>query len=187
MLTHCNAGALAGVEGGSALSAVQVLHERGELREVFVPETRPLLQGARLTAWELGRMGVAHRVIVDGAGAGLILAGRVDAVVVGADRIAANGDVANKVGTLPHALAAAHAGIPFVVAAPESTLDPAVAGGADIPIEERDPEEILGVAAAPGSRALNLAFDVTPAALVSAIVTERRVIRPAAGERPFPL
>ena len=191
VLTHCNAGALAGVEGGSALSAVQVLHERGELREVFVPETRPLLQGARLTAWELGRMGVAHRVIVDGAGAGLILAGRVDAVVVGADRIAANGDVANKVGTLPHALAAAHAGIPFVVAAPESTLDPAVADGTDIPIEERDPEEILGAdggrVAAPGSPALNLAFDVTPAALVSAIVTERRVIRPAAGERPFPL
>jgi methylthioribose-1-phosphate isomerase len=190
VMTHCNAGALAGVEGGSALSAVRVLHERGELAEVLVPETRPLLQGARLTAWELGRMGVAHRVIVDGAGAGLILGGRVDAVVVGADRIAANGDVANKVGTLAHALAAAHAGIPFVVAAPESTLDRHVAHGADIPIEEREPEEILGLGgarvAAPGSGALNPAFDVTPAGLVTAIVTERRVIRPALGERPFP-
>jgi methylthioribose-1-phosphate isomerase len=190
VLTHCNAGALAGVEGGSALSAVQVLHERGELAEVLVPETRPLLQGARLTAWELGRMGVAHRVIVDGAGAGLILGGRVDAVIVGADRIAANGDVANKVGTLPHALAAAHAGIPFVVAAPESTLDPAVPDGAAIPIEERDPGEILerdgARVAAPGSPALNPAFDVTPASLVTAIVTERRTIRPARGERPFP-
>jgi methylthioribose-1-phosphate isomerase len=111
-------------------------------------------------------------------------------VVVGADRIAANGDVANKVGTLAHALAAAHAGIPFVVAAPESTLDPHVAHGADIPIEEREPDEILGLGgtrvAAPGSGALNPAFDVTPAGLVTAIVTERRVIRPALGERPFP-
>ena len=186
VLTHCNAGALAGVEGGSALSAVRVLHERGILREVFVPETRPLLQGARLTAWELGRQGIAHRVIVDGAAAGLILGGRVDAVVVGADRIARNGDVANKVGTLPHALAASFAGIPFVVAAPESTIDLTVASGADIPIEERDPAEILRRdgrrVAAPGSDALNLAFDVTPAALVTAIVTERRVIRPADGE-----
>lgn len=185
LLTHCNAGALAAVEHGSALSVVRVLRDRGGLREVLVAETRPLLQGSRLTAWELGRMGVAHRVVVDGAGAGLILAGRVDAVVVGADRIARNGDVANKVGTLPHALAARWAGIPFVVAAPESTIDPAVAAGADIPIEERDPAEILEHdgrrVAPPGTRALNLAFDVTPAALVSAIVTERRVIRPAEG------
>lgn len=188
ILTHCNAGALAGVEWGSALSAVRVLHERDAVREVFVSETRPLLQGARLTAWELDRLGVAHRVVVDGAGAGMILGGLVDAVVVGADRIAANGDVANKVGTLPHALAAARAGIPFVVAAPESTIDVATATGADIEIEERDPEEILAFdghrIAPPGAHAFNPAFDVTPAELVSAIVTERRIIRPAAGERP---
>jgi len=186
VLTHCNAGALAGVEYGSALSAVRVLHERGALAEVLVSETRPLLQGARLTAWELARLGVAHRVIVDGAGAGLILAGRVDAVIVGADRIARNGDVANKVGTLPHALAAARAGIPFVVAAPESTIDLAIASGAEIPIEERDPDEVLAVGgervAPPGTQGLNPAFDVTPAELVSAIVTEARVVRPAQGE-----
>jgi methylthioribose-1-phosphate isomerase len=185
VLTHCNTGALAAVEHGSALSAIRVLHERGGIGEVLVAETRPLLQGARLTAWELGRLGVPHRVIVDGAGAGLILAGRVDAVVVGADRIARNGDVANKVGTLPHALAADRAGIPFVVAAPESTIDLGVASGADIPIEERDPREILERdgrrVAPPGTEALNPAFDVTPAALVDAIVTERRVIHPREG------
>jgi len=186
VLTHCNAGALAGVQYGSALSALRVLHGQGALGEVFVSETRPLMQGARLTAWELARLGVAHRVIVDGAGAGLILAGRVDAVIVGADRIARNGDVANKVGTLPHALAAARAGIPFVVAAPESTVDLALASGAEIPIEERDPDEVLALngtrIAPPGTRGLNPAFDVTPAELVSAIVTEARVVRPALGE-----
>jgi S-methyl-5-thioribose-1-phosphate isomerase len=190
VLTHCNAGALAGVEGGSALAAVQALHERGDLAEVFVAETRPLLQGARLTAWELARLGAAHRVIVDGAGAGLILGGRVDGVIVGADRIARNGDVANKVGTLAHALAAARAGVPFVVAAPEATIDYALADGAAIPIEERDPQEILSLAgrrlAPPQTGALNPAFDVTPAALVSAIVTEARVIRPADGPIPPP-
>jgi S-methyl-5-thioribose-1-phosphate isomerase len=188
LLTHCNAGALAGVEWGSALAAVRVLHERTGVQEVLVSETRPLLQGARLTAWELAHMGVEHRVIVDGAGAGLILGGRVDAVVVGADRIAANGDVANKVGTLPHALAAARAGVLFVVAAPEATIDVRTATGGEIEIEERDPEEVLVVdgrrTAPPGTGALNPAFDVTPAALVTAIVTERRVIRPALGERP---
>jgi S-methyl-5-thioribose-1-phosphate isomerase len=182
ILTHCNAGALAGTEWGTALSIIRVLHERGGISEVFVGETRPLLQGARLTAWELGRMGVPHRVVVDGAGAGLILAGRVDAVVVGADRIARNGDVANKVGTVAHALAARRAGIPFIVAAPESTLDPDTATGADIAIEERDPNEVLciaGVRIAPErSGALNLAFDVTPVDLVTAIVTESRVIYP---------
>ena len=164
------------------------MHERGSLVSVTADETRPLLQGARLTAFELVEMGVEHRIVVDGAGASVIARGLADAVVVGADRIAANGDVANKIGTYPLALAAARAGIPFVVAAPESTLDPATASGDDIEIEERSPDEILGVGAgrvAPaGSAALNLAFDVTPADLVTAIVTERRVIRPAAGERP---
>jgi methylthioribose-1-phosphate isomerase len=182
ILTHCNAGALAGVEWGTALSIVRVLHERGAIAEVFVSETRPLLQGARLTAWELGRMGVPHRVVVDGAGAGLILSGRVDAVVVGADRIARNGDVANKIGTVAHALAAKRAGVPFVVAAPESTIDPGTASGREINIEERDPGEVLCLGghriAASHSSALNLAFDVTPRDLVSAIVTETRVIRP---------
>ena len=182
ILTHCNAGALAGVEWGTALSIVRVLLERGMLDEVFVSETRPLLQGARLTTWELGRMGASHRVIVDGAGAGLILSGRVDAVIVGADRIARNGDVANKVGTLAHALAAKRAGIPFIVAAPEATIDVETRTGAEIRIEERDPDEVLcvvGQRIAPvGTGALNLAFDVTPADLVTAIVTEHRVIRP---------
>jgi methylthioribose-1-phosphate isomerase len=182
ILTHCNAGALAGAEWGTALSIVRVLHERGAIAEVFVSETRPLLQGSRLTAWELGGMGIPHRVVVDGAGAGLIMGGLVDAVIVGADRIARNGDVANKVGTVAHALAAKRAGIPFVVAAPESTIDPDTATGKDIRIEERDPDEVLcfgGQRIAPaGSTALNLAFDVTPGDLVSAIVTETRVIRP---------
>ncbi|MEK6225052.1 MAG: S-methyl-5-thioribose-1-phosphate isomerase [Chloroflexota bacterium] len=182
ILTHCNAGALAGTEWGTALSIIRVLHDRGAISEIFVSETRPLLQGARLTAWELGRMGVPHRVVVDGAGAGLILAGRVDAVIVGADRIARNGDVANKVGTVAHALAARRAGIPFIVAAPESTFDPDTASGAAIAIEERDPNEVLcigGVRIAPErSGALNLAFDVTPVDLVTAIVTESRVIYP---------
>ena len=155
---------------------------------VTADETRPLLQGSRLTAFELVDLGIEHRIVVDGAGPSVIARGLADAVVVGADRIAANGDVANKIGTYPLALAAARAGIPFVVAAPESTLDPATATGADIEIEERSPDEVLGVGAsrvAPlGSGALNLAFDVTPADLVTAIVTERRVIRPAAGETP---
>jgi len=182
VLTHCNAGALAGVETGTALAVIEQLHERGDLEHVYVCETRPLLQGSRLTAWELARAGVPHSVIVDGAAAGLILGDQVDAVVVGADRITANGDVVNKVGTLAHALAAARRGVPFVVAAPESTIDPALASGRQVPIELRDPEEVLSLngrrIAPPGVTALNLAFDVTPADLVTAIVTEHRVIRP---------
>ena len=184
ILTHCNAGALAAVTVGTALAVIGALRERGGAELVYACETRPLLQGARLTTWELARMGIPHRLIVDGAAAGLIVGGRVDAVVVGADRIAANGDVANKVGTLAHALAARRAGIPFVVAAPESTFDPDTATGNEIRIEERDEGEVLefrGVrAAGPGTRALNPAFDVTPADLVTAIVTERRTIRPSA-------
>lgn len=183
ILTHCNAGALAGVEHGTALSVVMALHREQQLEMVLVCETRPLLQGARLTAWELTRGEVEHRVIVDSAAAGLILAGEVDAVVVGADRIAANGDVANKVGTLGHALAAQRAGVPFLVAAPEDTIDARTASGADIPIEYRSEREVLvwdgHEIAPPTTRALNPAFDVTPADLVTAVVTERRTLRPA--------
>jgi methylthioribose-1-phosphate isomerase len=186
--THCNAGALACVDFGTALGVVQVVHERGGLDRVYVDESRPLLQGARLTAWELDRLGADYRLVVDGAGPSLIARGLVDAVVVGADRVAANGDVANKIGTYPLALAAGRAGVPFVVAAPESTVDPATTDGAAIEIEDRGDDEVTSVAgrsvAPAGARAVNPAFDVTPADLVTAIVTERRVVRPAAGERP---
>ncbi|HKY65915.1 MAG TPA: S-methyl-5-thioribose-1-phosphate isomerase, partial [Acidimicrobiales bacterium] len=184
--THCNAGALACVDVGTALGVVRALHARGAVERVYADETRPLLQGARLTAWELQALGVDYRVAVDGAGPSLIARGLVDAVVVGADRVAANGDVANKVGTYPLALAAARAGIPFVVAAPESTVDAATPDGAAIEIEDRGGDEVLawaGVTVAPeGARAVNPAFDVTPADLVTAVVTEGRVVRPAAGE-----
>jgi methylthioribose-1-phosphate isomerase len=176
LLTHCNTGWLAAVEWGTALGIVTVLHERGLLELVYADETRPLLQGARLTAWELAAQRIDHRVVVDGAAPSLIARGLVDAVVVGADRIAANGDVANKIGTYPLALAAARAGIPFVAAAPESTVDADTPAGESIEIEERDPAE---VAAGP---AYNPAFDVTPADLVTAVVTERRTVRPAGGE-----
>jgi S-methyl-5-thioribose-1-phosphate isomerase len=190
VLTHCNAGGLACVEWGTALGVVRALHEAGEVVEVFADETRPLLQGARLTAWELGRMGVPHRVVADGAGPSVVARGLVDFVIVGADRVAANGDVVNKVGTYPLALAAARADVPFVVAAPESTVDLLTATGADVHIEERDPDEVLswqGVrVAAEGAGALNLAFDVTPFDLVTALVTERRVVRLGAGERLAP-
>jgi methylthioribose-1-phosphate isomerase len=186
--THCNAGGLAAVEVGTALEVVRALHARGQVGRVYADETRPLLQGSRLTAWELERMGAAYRLVVDGAGPSLIARGLVDAVVVGSDRIAASGDVANKIGTYPLALAAARSRIPFVVVAPESTIDPATPDGAAIAIEDRDADEVLawdGHRVAPaGAEAVNPAFDVTPADLVTAIVTERRVVRPAAGERP---
>jgi len=188
LMTHCNAGGLAGVEWGTALGVVRAAHEDRMLAEVFSCETRPLLQGARLTAWELERMGVPYRVLTDSAGPVLVTSGRVDAVVVGADRIAANGDTANKVGTFSHALAAHRAGVPFLVAAPEMTIDATTPTGADIPIEERAEDEVLTLAghrtAPPGARAWNPAFDVTPADLITAIVTERRVIRLDRGERP---
>ena len=176
LLTHCNTGWLAAVEWGTALGIITVLHERGQVEHVYADETRPLLQGARLTAWELAALRIDHRVVVDGAAPSLIARGLVDAVVVGADRIAANGDVANKVGTFPLALAAARAGIPFVVAAPESTVDEDTPSGASIEIEERDPAEVTA------GPAYNPAFDVTPADLVTALVTERRTVRPARGE-----
>lgn len=184
VLTHCNTGALAAVEYGTGLGVIGALHRRRPLDMVYVSETRPLLQGSRLTAWELAQAGIPYRILVDSASAGLILGGGVDAVVVGADRIAANGDVANKVGTLAHALAARRAGIPFIVAAPEATFSVDLPSGADIPIEERDPHEVLELrthlVAPRGSRAYNPAFDVTPADLVTAIVSETRILYPAA-------
>ena len=185
--THCNAGALATVEWGTALGIVRALFARRRLGLVYAGETRPLLQGSRLTAWELTELGADYRLVVDGAGAGLIAGGMVDAVVVGADRITANGDVVNKVGTFPLALAAARRKVPFVVAAPESTVDAATPSGDAVTIELRSESEVLsfgGHAIAPGgARAYNPAFDVTPADLVTAVVTDERVVRPAAGER----
>jgi S-methyl-5-thioribose-1-phosphate isomerase len=181
--THCNAGALACVEWGTALGVVRSLHARGRVAHVVADETRPLLQGSRITAVELAAIGVAHHVVVDGAGPSIIARGLVDAVVVGADRVAANGDVANKIGTYPLALAAARAGIPFVVAIPESTFDPDTPDGAAIHIEERDGDEVLVVggrrSAPDATPAWNPAFDVTPFDLVTAVVTEERVWRPA--------
>jgi S-methyl-5-thioribose-1-phosphate isomerase len=174
--THCNTGRLACLGWGTALGVIRALHQHGALAHVIVDETRPLLQGARLTCWELAQLGIEHRLVCDGAAAFLISQGQADAVVVGADRIAANGDVANKVGTYSLALAARRAGLPFVVAAPESTIDPATPSGAAIPIEVRADEEITVPAAPAGTRALNYAFDITPADLVTAIVTENRVI-----------
>ncbi len=166
-LTHCNTGPLATAGYGTALGVLRAAWEQGRLAEAWVGETRPLLQGARLTAWELERAGIPHRVIADAAAGGLMARGLVDRVVVGADRIAANGDVANKVGTYPLAVLARRHDIPFYVAAPLSTIDPATPTGAAIPIEERDPAEVT-----PSATAFNPAFDVTPAELVSAIFTE---------------
>jgi S-methyl-5-thioribose-1-phosphate isomerase len=174
--THCNTGSLACLGWGTALGVIRALHDEGALSHVIVDETRPLLQGARLTCWELSQLGIDHRLACDGAAPFLISQGLVDAVVVGADRIAANGDVANKIGTFSLALAARQAGIPFVVAAPESTIDDATPTGAAIPIEQRADEEVTSPAAPPGTKALNFAFDVTPSELVSAVVTESRLI-----------
>ena len=179
LLTHCNTGALASVEHGTALAVVFELHRRGRLAGVVASETRPLLQGARLTAWELANAGIAFRLAVDGAGPFLMTRGDVDAVVVGADRICANGDVVNKIGTYAHALGARAAGIPFLVVAPESTVDTATPRGAAVEIEDRDAGEIRA-----RTPAVNPAFDVTPRHLVTAIVTERRVVRLDKGETP---
>ena len=187
--THCNAGALACVEWGTALGVVRTLHADGRVRYVVVDETRPVLQGARITALELATEGIEHRLVVDGAGPSIIARGLVDAVVVGADRIARNGDVANKIGTFPLALAAARAGVPFLVAAPESTVDSSTPDGSAIQIEDREPDEVLalgGVRSAPaGTPAWNPAFDVTPADLVTAVITESRVLRPSATNGTF--
>ncbi len=172
VLTHCNAGALATAGYGSALGAVRAAAEAGRVEHVWVGETRPLLQGSRLTAWELEQLGIPFAVIADSAAASFMARGEVDLVVTGADRIAANGDTANKVGTYGLAVAAAHHDLPLVVVAPTSTLDPAARTGADIPIEERDPGELSSDFAA-----RNPAFDVTPGHLVEAIVTELGVHR----------
>ena len=171
-LTHCNAGGLATGGYGTALGALRLAWEEGLLRHVFVDETRPLLQGSRLTAWELEALGVPHTVIADSAAASMMASGEVDCVVTGADRIAANGDTANKIGTYGLAVAARHHGIPLYVVAPSTTVDLETPTGAEIPIEERDGAEITARFAA-----RNPAFDVTPAALISAIVTERGVHR----------
>lgn len=176
-LTHCNTGLLCTGGIGTALGAIRVAHERGSLARATACETRPLLQGARLTAWELGILGISHDLIVDSAASGLMARGEFDLVIVGADRIAANGDTANKVGTYSHALAAHAAGIPFIVVAPQSTIDPSTADGASIEVEERPGHEV-GVMSSRLGRQRNPAFDVTPAALITAIVTESGVHRP---------
>jgi methylthioribose-1-phosphate isomerase len=172
-LTHCNAGALATAGYGTAGGVLRAAWEQGRLAQVWVGETRPLNQGARLTTWELERAGIPHRLVTDSSAGTLLARGLVDRIVVGADRIAANGDVANKVGTYPLAVLAERHGVPFFVAAPLSTVDPDTPDGASIPIEERDPSE-LGA----GVPAVNFAFDVTPADLVTAIVTEAGVLEP---------
>ena len=184
LLTHCNTGGLAAVTVGTALGVVGELHRRGALGGVIAGETRPLLQGARLTAWELQEWGVDFRVAVDGAGPFLMARGEVDAVILGADRICANGDVINKIGTYAHALGARRAGLPFVVVAPESTVDRDTPDGAAVEIEDRGAAEVAWPSAPDDVAALNPAFDVTPHDLVTAIVTEQRVIRPDRGERP---
>ena len=181
ILTHCNAGALATGGMGTALAPIYVAHGRGHRVAVFADETRPLLQGSRLTAWELARAGVPVTVISDNMAASIMRSGMVDLCLVGADRIAANGDVANKIGTYGVAVLARHHGIPFYVAAPTSTIDPATATGADIVIEQRSPDEVavpFGHRIAPVEAAIhNPAFDVTPAELVSAIITDTGVFR----------
>jgi methylthioribose-1-phosphate isomerase len=182
VLTHCNAGALATGGIGTALAPVYTLHAAGRRVAVVADETRPLLQGSRLTAWELARAGVPVTVIADGMAASRLREGDIACVIVGADRIAANGDVANKIGTYGVALAARAHGVPFYVAAPTSTIDPATPDGRRIPIEQRAADEVTGwqghAAAPPGVRAWNPAFDVTPAALVTAIITDRGVFAP---------
>ena len=182
VLTHCNTGALATGGDGTALAAITTAWDRGRRLEVFADETRPLLQGARLTAWELVERGIPVTVLVDGAAGHLLKSGRIRACIVGADRITARGDAANKIGTYALAVLAREHGVPFYVAAPSSTFDLSIESGDDIPIEERAAAEVLaplGVAAAPaGARAYNPAFDVTPGRLITALVTERGVIRP---------
>lgn len=182
ILTHCNAGALATAGYGTALGVVRSAHAQGKVRLVWVDETRPVMQGSRLTAWECVRDGIPHRLVADVVAASLMARGEVDLVVTGADRITANGDAANKIGTYALAVLARYHGVPFYVAAPSSTIDPSLPSGASIPIEERDGTEVRRVGTQPtapeASPVYNPAFDVTPASLISAIITERGVFRP---------
>ena len=191
ILTHCNAGWLAFVDYGTALSPVYTAAGEGKNPFVYVDETRPRSQGARLTAWELYHAGIDHRIIPDNAAAFYMNRGEIDLVIVGADRIAANGDTANKIGTLERAIAAGYYNIPFYVAAPSSTYDRDCPTGKDIPIEERSEDELLyhtgptrdGVMteirlASPGSKGLNPAFDVTPASLITGVITEKGIFKP---------
>jgi len=186
VITHCNTGPLATGGLGTALGVVIEAHRQGRVVEVLADETRPRLQGARLTSWELLQHDVPHHVIADGAAAALMSRRPIAAAFVGADRIAANGDTANKIGTYGLAIACRHHGVPFYVVAPVSTTDPRAADGSAIPVEERDESEVLSAGlerlAPAHAHALNPAFDVTPADLITAIVTERGVLRPAFGE-----
>jgi methylthioribose-1-phosphate isomerase len=173
VLTHCNTGALATTGSGTALGVIEAAWRNGAVAHVWVDETRPLNQGARLTAWELDQVGIPFRVVTDSSAGLLMSRGMVDRVIVGADRIAANGDVANKIGTYPLAVLAKHHDVPFIVGAPTSTIDPDTPTGADIPIEERDPAEVTPH----GHPAANYSFDITPAELVTTVVTEEGIWR----------
>ena len=192
ILTHCNAGWLGFVEYGSALAPLYVAKEQGKDFFVYADETRPRNQGARLTAWELENEGIAHKIVPDNAGAHLMSRGMIDFVIVGADRIAANGDTANKIGTFEKAIVAKEFGIPFYIAAPFSTFDFSLADGTKIPIEERSEDDVLTYSgpgsdgtvrtirmASPGSQALNPAFDVTPSKYITAFITEKGIVKPA--------
>ncbi|MGQ0797090.1 MAG: S-methyl-5-thioribose-1-phosphate isomerase, partial [Methanobacteriota archaeon] len=182
ILTHCNAGALATVDVGTAMAPIRAAHAKGRKLFVYVDETRPRLQGARLTAWELAQEGIEHAIIADAAAGYFLERGEIDLVLVGADRIAANGDTANKIGTYAMAVLAKENGVPFYVAAPSSTIDLGLASGAKIPIEERSPQEVLHLNGEPiaphESPARNPAFDVTPAKYIAGIITERGILKP---------
>lgn len=182
ILTHCNAGALAVLDWGTALSPMRFAHKEGKNIFVFVDETRPRLQGAKLTAWELGQEGIEHAIIADNAAGYFMKKGEIDLAIVGADRIASNGDFANKIGTYEKAVLAKENGIPFYVAAPGSTFDFTIKGGDEIPIEERDQEEVLSVngnrIGPMESKARNPAFDVTPNRYVTAFITEYGIFKP---------
>ena len=188
VLTHCNAGALATVDVGTVMAPLRAAREAGREFFVYVSETRPRLQGSRLTAWELGQEGIDHAIVVDAAAGLLLQRGEVDLVLVGADRIAANGDTANKIGTYPKAVLAKAHGVPFYVAAPMTTVDFGARNGRSIPIEERPEDEVLevaGVRVAPkGSHARNFAFDVTPARYITGFVTDAGVLKPADLRKP---
>ena len=186
-MTICNTGGLATVERGTALAVIQTLHERELLHEALPAETRPLLQGGRLTTWELQRMGAPHRLFVDSAAPFLLASGAADVVLIGADRVAANGDTANKIGSFAMALGASNAAVPFIVVAPESTVDIDTPSGDHIKIEDRGADEVGSVRGTPiapeGTAAVNPAFDITPASLITAIVTDKRVVRIDRGDQ----